>query len=82
MPENAGSTSEKSLRRLDCAVLNFHLGSLESEGVSYDTVRCGFLEGKPTFEGSSTHRESHVQLAVRNPAFILGVFRPTMKGPR
>lgn len=80
VPENAGSTPDKLLRRRDCAVLNLYLDWLERKrGSIYDTVRCGFVEGGPAFEGSGIHYRSHVQIAVRNPACVVGVFRPTMK---
>jgi hypothetical protein len=80
LPANRGSTPDKKLRRLDCAVLNFYLAWLESrdQRSRYDTVRCGFVEGEPAFPGSGIRRQSHVQLAVRTPACILGVFRPML----
>lgn len=80
LPTNGGSAPDKKLRRLDCAVMNFYLQALEEaeEPVRFDTVRCGFVEGEPAFEGSGIHHQSHIQVAVRNPACILGVFRPTI----
>ena len=79
LPENRGSTPDKLLRRRDCAVLNFYLSWLPENGAdSYDTVRCGFVEGPPAFPGSGIRHQSHVQIAVRNPACIVGVFRPTL----
>ena len=79
MPKNAGV--DLKLRRLDCAVLNFYLTHLEKSDPAerYDVVRCGFVEGEPAFEGSGIYQQSHVQLAVRNPDCILGVFRPTLE---
>jgi hypothetical protein len=81
LPENAGATPDKKLRRLDCAVLNFYLSGLENadEPIRYDTVRCGFVEGDPAFPGSGIRHQSHVQLAVRNPSCVVGVFRPTIR---
>ena len=76
LPRNAGSTPDKKLRRLDCSVLNFYLDGLDTMGVAFDTVRCGFPEGERAFPGSGIYRESHIQISVRNPACILGVFRP------
>jgi hypothetical protein len=77
LPENTGGPPDHKLRRRDCAVLNWYFNTVEDrQGVSYDTVRCGFTEGSPVYQGSGIYRESHVQLAVRNPAAILGVFRP------
>lgn len=81
LPINQGGTPEKKLRHRDCAVLNFYLQALEEEGVLFDTVRCAFMEGPPAFPGSGIRRESHVQLAVRNPTCIVGVFRPIMEVP-
>jgi hypothetical protein len=78
LPRNADSTPDKKLRRLDCSVLNYHLESAEAQGVAFDTVRGGFVEGERAFPGSGIFRESHIQIAVRNRGCILGVFRPTV----
>jgi len=79
LPINEGGTPDKLLRRRDCAVLNCYLELLQENGESYDTVRCGFVEGPLVYEGSGIQRQTHVQIAVRNQACILGVFRPTME---
>jgi hypothetical protein len=79
LPHNAGATPDQKLRRLDCSVLNFYLGWLDDMGRRFDTVRCGFTEGAPAFPGGGILRESHIQIAVRNPACILGVFRPRVQ---
>lgn len=79
LPKNSGKTPDKKLRRLDCAVLNLYLEAQANDADEpqlFDTVRCGFVEGKPAFEGSGIYEQSHIQLAVRNPACLLGVFRP------
>jgi hypothetical protein len=78
LPRNAGSTPDKKLRRLDCSVLNTYLEWQLRCGRAFDTVRGGFVEGDRAFPGSGIFRESHIQIAVRNPACILGVFRPTV----
>jgi hypothetical protein len=78
LPRNAGSTPDKKLRRLDCSVLNYYFGKLGMHGVEFDTVRCSFQEGERAFPGSGIFQESHIQIAVRNSACILGVFRPTV----
>lgn len=78
LPENRGRTPDMLLRNLDSAVLNFYLGWLATNGRSYDSVRCGFVEGPPAFEGSGIRHRSHIQIAVRNPACVVGVFRPTL----
>ena len=79
LPRNAGSTPDKKLRRLDCSVLNYYLDCLAALGAAFDTVRCGFLEGELAFPGSGIHQQSRVQIAVRDRACIVGVFRPTVR---
>ena len=76
LPVNSGKTPDKKMRRLDCAVLNQYLKLAEEVGKKYDTVRGCFIEGDPVFETSGIHVESHIQIAVRNPACIVGVFKP------
>jgi hypothetical protein len=79
LPENRGKTPDKLLRHRDCAVLNFYFAWERAERArSYDTVRCGFVEGPPAFDGSGIRHRSHVQIAVKNPACVVGVFRPTL----
>lgn len=69
---------DRLLRRLDCAVLDLYLRHLSEAGIPYDTVRCAFSEGPVVYEGSAIRRQSHIQVAVRNPACIVGIFRPTV----
>jgi hypothetical protein len=78
VPQNIGPTPDRKLRFRDCAVLNWYLEQLEDAGTFYDTVRCAFREGPPVFARSGIHYETHIQIAVRNEACILGVFAPTM----
>ncbi len=85
LPVNAGPGShagDRLLRRLDCAVLNWCLTSTDAEHRAlarrhrFDTVRGAFEEGPPAFPGAAIRQKSHVQIAVRNPGCILGLFRP------
>lgn len=72
---------EKLLRKLDCAVINWYLDLVESRPkteTKYDSVRCGFVEGPAAFTGSNIRQQSHVQIAIRNPSCILGIFKPKM----
>ncbi len=78
LPTNDGPTPDKLLRRRDCAVLNYYLRELDRENFSFDTVRCGFVEGPEAFEGSGIRYQSHIQVAVRNPTCVVGIFRPRM----
>lgn len=75
---NVGKDDDRKARFLDCGVINFWMESAaEDGGDEYDTVRGVFQEGPPAFDGSMIRAASHIQVAVRNPKAILGVFRPT-----
>ncbi len=73
IPQNVGGR-----RLLDCAVLNWWLDELEMTGNVFQTVRRGFEEGKPVFPGMAISMASHIQIAVRDPSCVLGVFRTTV----
>jgi hypothetical protein len=77
LPVNRGPEGKR--RELDCLVLNDCLDRLREAGLVYDTVRGAFLEGEPVYPGAGIRRETHIQIAVRNPDCILGVFRPNLK---
>ncbi len=76
LPENRGRKGKR--RELDCYVINHCLAELHEQGIEYETVRGAFLEGLPAYPAAGFSRESHLQIAVRNPACILGVFRPNL----
>jgi hypothetical protein len=77
LPVNSGATPDLLLRRRDCAVINFQLEALADLGLApFDSVRGCFTEGDPAFDGSGISIKSHVQIAIRNEACILGTFRP------
>lgn len=69
-------TNRGGHRALDCAVVNVWLDLLSREGPPFQTVRRGFEEGPPVHEGMIITMQSHIQIAVRDPSCILGVFRP------
>lgn len=79
IPHNRGGADLKA-RFFDCAVINWYLRGLEAVGDRYQTVRCGFHEGPPAFQHGALalgiYSETHVQVAVRDPKCIVGVFRP------
>jgi hypothetical protein len=52
---------------------------LAAQGIGYDSVRCAFAEGPPAFPGAGIRAASHIQIAVRNPGCIIGVFRRNME---
>ena len=72
IPRNRGK-----FRDLDCAVINYAADKAQRLGQPIQTVRGAFLEGEPVFPGSGILRQTHIQIAVRDPACIMGLFRPT-----
>lgn len=86
MPKNVNPKGTKDkdrvLRFLDCAVFrHLHqiiakLSESEPEIVPFDTVRGMFVEGGKIYSGSGFHKKTHVQIAVRNPQCIKGIFFP------
>jgi hypothetical protein len=69
-------TNRGKARYLDRAVVEAYLLQAGAAGMEYDTVRAAFVEGDPIYPGSGLYRETHIQVAVRNPRSIVGVFRP------
>jgi hypothetical protein len=79
MPQNRDAArcrrGDKVLRYRDCAVVDYTLrGVAHEEGINYQTVRGVFLEGKPAFPGSKIALKSHIQIAVKDPACMVGFF--------
>lgn len=63
-------------RKLDCAVINFaHEIRAAELQPAFDTVRGVFMEGDRIYPTSGFRRQTHIQICVRNPACIKGVFR-------
>ncbi|SFS09117.1 hypothetical protein SAMN05421771_1595 [Granulicella pectinivorans] len=79
--EQADSTIPKNRPELflhdrDCAVLNYLHWIRKEEGRhAFDTVKGIFIEQPLLYEGSAFGTKNHIQIAVRNPACIKGVFR-------
>jgi len=70
--------NEKVLHRLDCAFLNWAVPLIEQQtGTRFQTVRGVFVEGAPAFPNGHIFERSHIQIAVRDPAAIIGYFHPS-----
>ena len=69
--------SKDHLRRnLDCAVVRRLHTILEAQNLpAVDTLKGVFTEGPPVYPGAGFDQKTHIQLAVRNPRCIKGVFR-------
>jgi hypothetical protein len=73
LPQN--EETDRKRHNLDCLVIN----SLLSRPIfrdQYSIVRGAFEEGDPAFPHATIRRETHIQLAVRKPSVICGLFKP------
>lgn len=79
MPENIniGNSTDKLIRRLDCAVIeSAHGMNMQAGYEPYDSVRGVFWEGKELYPGAGFTEKNHIQICVRNPNCIKGFFLP------
>lgn len=78
LPAPHSPDQDRLLRYLDCAVIR-HLHKIVADEKTiepFDSVRGMFTEGQRVFPGSAIFEKTHTQIAIRNPACILGVFKP------
>ena len=78
MPENKAplDTGDLLLRDLDCAVIEMlHRYNTMMSKKQYDTVRGVFFEGKELYPNAGFKEKNHIQICVRNPNCIKGIFR-------
>lgn len=79
MPENTniGTSTDKLIRRLDCAVIEAAHGiNKQANYRPYDSVRGVFWEGSQLYPGAEIREKNHIQICVRNPNCIKGFFLP------
>jgi hypothetical protein len=75
IPENSGG-EDLLHRKLDCMVINYlHRSREKSADRPFDSVRAVFTEGEPLYPTAGFRRKTHIQICVRNPENIKGVFR-------
>jgi hypothetical protein len=79
---NGSRPEDLVLRHLDRAVIDhlhqsYREASQSSDGriKEFDTVRALFPEGEPIYENAGFWEKTHVQISIRNPTNVLGVFR-------
>jgi hypothetical protein len=76
LPRNGGGR-DLLLKRLDCAVIMALHEMLEEAGLPpADSLRGLYYEGERLYDESSFYEKSHVQICIRNPDCIKGVFLP------
>jgi hypothetical protein len=75
LPHNRGGP-DRLMRNLDCAVVN-HLHKVRKDYLEkpFDTVRGIFMEGGPIYAEAGFQKKTHIQICVRTPECIKGVFR-------
>jgi len=81
LPSNEGAAgfSRKLDRLVVDAAMEFADRTVFRESgdeIGFQTVRSAFEEGEAAFPGSKLRTQTHIQIAVRDPTCILGVFRP------
>lgn len=80
LPVNSptGKSNDKLVRKLDCAMINFHCSQLSGAGtgLGYDSVRGVFWEGEDLYPGAGMKEKNHIQICIRNTNCIKGFFIP------
>lgn len=79
LPENSdiGNSTDKLMRRLDCAVIQTaHQINKDADEREYDSVKGVFWEGAPLYSDAGFTEKNHIQICVRNPNCIKGIFLP------
>jgi hypothetical protein len=71
------TSNDVLLRELDCFVIeNLHKERKMNNKKAFDSVRGLFVEGKPIYEGAGFNEKNHIQICIRNPNCIKGLFIP------
>jgi hypothetical protein len=79
IPVNKPASGSKDLliRELDCAVIeNLHKTRIQENLKSFDSVRGVFVEGNELYPGAGFNEKNHIQICIRNPNCIKGLFVP------
>lgn len=70
------NSKDRLRHNLDCAVIRRLHRILEAAGLPpVDTLKGVFTEGSPVYPTAGFEEKTHIQIAVRNPFCIKGVFR-------
>lgn len=76
--ENVGASTDRLLRKLDCAVIQtvHQLHEDDDQSRPYDSVRGVFWEGHEIYPNAGFSEKNHIQICVCNPNCIKGYFLP------
>lgn len=70
-------TGDILLRYLDCSVIeSLHQFNKDMGYDEFDSVRAGFWEGGELYKTAGFREKNHIQICIRNPKCILGLFLP------
>ena len=62
---------------MDCSVIeSLHQFNKDKGYHEYDSVRAGFWESDEIYETAGFREKNHIQICIRNPKCILGLFLP------
>lgn len=80
LPQNVktGCSDDLLLRHLDCAVFETIHKVRADKDESFDSVRGVFWEGSELYPNAGFREKDHIQICVRNPNCIKGVFLPRL----
>ena len=79
IPKNRPVEAEGDLliRKLDCAVIeSIHKFNSDIDTQPYDSVRGVFFEGNELYPNAGFKEKNHIQICLRNPNCIKGLFIP------
>jgi hypothetical protein len=79
LPENKSTSysKEKLIRKLDCSVIeNLHKTRSKLSLKPFDSVRGVFVEGDELYPNAGFNEKNHIQICIRNPNCIKGLFVP------
>lgn len=75
--KSASSGDDLLLRFLDCAVIEtLHDMNRQRNQPPFDSVRAVFWEGPPLYPTAGFREKNHIQICIRNPNCIKGLFMP------
>lgn len=75
--KNIGCNNDLLLRKLDCAVIEIlhKINELDKKR-PFDSVRAVFIEWDELYPNAGFKEKNHIQICIRNPNCIKGVFLP------